>query len=176
MIVLKLLISVFLAFTALGLACAVWVALVRAPRGGRRGDAPADPHAEPYGDVPYSRAQLEALTRRADARAAKDPMGLRRPLFFSQTVPQGAATGADGGHSVPTEVPAIRRPALGAVPDRFARCAASSRADSAPADNACAPLGAPPCCPHCPDSCEHAEICRALDEATARACAELRHV
>ncbi|WP_448031517.1 hypothetical protein [Bradyrhizobium liaoningense] len=96
----KILISIAFVFIALSLACAMWL--------GRR---PRHPSAKPsFNDKPsfgYTRADLEALTCRADARAAADPLGLRRPLFFrSVRVPSG--TGADGGDPLHTGFPAVR--------------------------------------------------------------------
>lgn len=90
MIALKILLSIALVFTALGLACAVSL--------GRRRDTPAK--------RPYSRAELEAMTARAEQRRWADPLGLRRPFFFrSVRVPSAEA---DGGDQVHPGFPAVR--------------------------------------------------------------------
>lgn len=94
MLAAKILISIALVFTALSLASAVTL-------GRRRRHAPAKPS---FG---YTRAELDALTARSDARAAADPLQLRRPLFFrSVRVPSGAA--ADGGDHLHPGFPAVR--------------------------------------------------------------------
>ena len=100
MIALKILLSIALVFTALGLACAVWASrLRREPELGRRRDTPAK--------RPYSRAELDAITARAEARRWADPLGLRRPLFF-RSVRVPSAGEADGGDQVHPGFPAVR--------------------------------------------------------------------
>ncbi|TGN90895.1 hypothetical protein EOW77_0003415 [Bradyrhizobium yuanmingense] len=95
MIITKVLLSIALVFIALVLACAV--------RLGRRRDTPAKPS---FG---YTRADLEALTERSRARAASDPLGLRRPLFFrSVRSPSARCEEADGGDPLHTGFPAVR--------------------------------------------------------------------
>lgn len=89
----KILISIALVFIALVFACAVLL--------GRRRDTPAKPS---FG---YTRADLEAMTRRAEARAALDPLRLRRPLFF-RSVRAPSGTAADGGDQVHPGFPAVR--------------------------------------------------------------------
>ncbi|WP_025036110.1 hypothetical protein [Bradyrhizobium sp. DOA9] len=105
----KILISIALVFTALGLACAVWASrLAREPELGRR---QRHPSAKPYFDdkhpFGYTRAELDALTTRSRARSALDPLGLRRPLFFS-SVRLPSAGEADGGDQVHPGFPAVR--------------------------------------------------------------------
>jgi hypothetical protein len=97
---------------------AVWVARLRETRAEMASGRP--PARRHFGGVPkvtpvfgraqrgYSRAELEAMTARARERAAADPAGLGRPLHFRECTGEFAAGAADGGHSVPTEVPAIR--------------------------------------------------------------------
>ncbi|MBR0855639.1 hypothetical protein [Bradyrhizobium liaoningense] len=94
MIVAKILISIALVFTALSLACAVTF-------GRRARHAPAKPS---FG---YTRAELEAMTARAEERRWADPLGLRRPLFFS-SVRLPSAGEADGGDQVHPGFPAVR--------------------------------------------------------------------
>ncbi|UEM09040.1 hypothetical protein J4G43_030340 [Bradyrhizobium barranii subsp. barranii] len=92
MITAKILISIALVFIALSLASAMTL--------GRR-------RRHPSAKLPYSRAELEAMTARAEARRWADPLGLRRPLFFrSVRLPSGTA--ADGGDQVHPGFPAVR--------------------------------------------------------------------
>ncbi|MDA9521664.1 hypothetical protein XI06_15270 [Bradyrhizobium sp. CCBAU 11434] len=95
MIMAKLLISLALVFIALSLASAMTL--------GRRSRQPSAKHPS-FG---YARAELEALTSRADARAAADPLGLRRPLFFSSARSPSAGE-ADGGGLVQPGYSAVR--------------------------------------------------------------------
>lgn len=90
----KILISIVVVFIALSLACAMWL--------GRRRRHPS---AKP--SFGYTRADLEALTRCAEARAALDPLQLRRPLLFS-SVRVPSRTAADGGDPLQTGFPAVR--------------------------------------------------------------------
>lgn len=92
MIATKILISIALVFIALSLASAMTL-------GRRRRHAPAE--------LPYSRAELEAMTVRAEERRWADPLGLRRPLFF-RPVRLPSATAADGGDQVHPGFPAVR--------------------------------------------------------------------
>ncbi|MEY9466322.1 hypothetical protein ABH973_006735 [Bradyrhizobium ottawaense] len=91
----KILISIALVFTALSLACAVTL--------GRRRRHPSAKLS--FG---YTRADLEAMTGRAEARAAADPDGLRRPLFFRSVRSPSARCEADGGDLGHPGFPAVR--------------------------------------------------------------------
>lgn len=71
---LKIIIAILLAFTALGLACAVFI--------GRRRDAPADPFSKPFGEMPgFTGEQLR--------RIAPMPRHHGDPLRRSFTTPPG---------------------------------------------------------------------------------------
>lgn len=77
-------------FTAIGLACAVRIALWPGPT--RR-----DPFLHPFGDVPgFSDQQLRELAKRSAERIARDP--LRRSFATRDLVSDGDAlrTEADG--------------------------------------------------------------------------------
>ncbi|GLR92843.1 hypothetical protein [Bradyrhizobium liaoningense] len=100
MITAKILTSIALVFIALSLACAVQL-------GRRQRHPPAKPSFEDKPSFGYTRADLEAMTRRAEARAALDPLQLRRPLFF-RSVRSPSGTAADGGDQVHPGFPAVR--------------------------------------------------------------------
>jgi hypothetical protein len=75
--VLNAVITVLLAFTALGIAYAVVI--------GWRRPAPADPFSQPFGEMPgFTQAQLDALVQASARRAARDPL---RRSFASRPMP-----------------------------------------------------------------------------------------
>jgi hypothetical protein len=83
-------ITILSVFTAIGLACAVRIALKPQPR-------QCDPFFHPFGDVPgFSDQQLREIARRSAERIARDP--LRRSFATRDLVSAGAAlrTEADG--------------------------------------------------------------------------------
>jgi hypothetical protein len=98
MTIANLLTSLASVFIALGLACVVLRA-VRRPAG-----QPFFQEVSPG----YCRADLEALTRRAEARAGADPHGLRRPLFFQSVRSPSVRCEADGGDQVHPGSSAVR--------------------------------------------------------------------
>lgn len=101
MITAKILISIALVFIALSLACAVQL-------GRRQRHPPAKPSFKDKPSFGYTRADLEAMTRRAETRAAADPFGLRRPLFFRSVPDVASGMAADGGDQVHPGFPAVR--------------------------------------------------------------------
>lgn len=82
MIAIFLLIVIVSLFIAIGLACAVRIALPRKPA--------SDPFSIPFGEMPgFSEAQLRAIARRSEARSRRDPL---RRSFATRALP---ATGDD---------------------------------------------------------------------------------
>lgn len=87
----RIAIAVLTVFTALGLACAVWIALrMRHPQG--------DPFASPFGEVPSTGFTAEELEAVAPSRLTGDVLNRSLDLPVSAGVPQRTAT---GGRSMP---------------------------------------------------------------------------
>ena len=107
---LEIVIGVFGVFIALGLWCAVAIALRRDGGVGRRCDAAAaDPFPLPFGDEPwFSQRELDRLAQSSRRRMARDP--LRRSFEITPHKSAGALRRvAQGGRrDVPSVVSALR--------------------------------------------------------------------
>ena len=98
---LKIILTIALLFTAIGLLCAVALALPRGAGIGRRCPPAADPFRSPFGEVPtimpgYTREQLEAIARRPvawhhDRNSARTAIRADQGSGGHGTASQGAA-------------------------------------------------------------------------------------